>query len=155
IRGVHGTFGRAGADQRVQLVDEQDDAARALLDLFQHRLQAVFEFAAVLGTSNHTGQVERQDALVFQRLGHVAVRAAVRDTFRDRGLPDTLFADHQGVVLRSSAKHLSFWPYRFLAFDHRLDPAASGEAGAVARVRPPRLELYLEVLVTHSRAALV
>src|SRR5690606_41027675 len=53
-----------------------------------------------------------QDALVFQRLGHVAVRDAVRDTFRDRGLTDTRFADQHGVVLRASAEHLHHAPDR-------------------------------------------
>ena len=38
----------AGADQRVQLVDEQDDAAGRRLDLLEHGLEAVLELAAVL-----------------------------------------------------------------------------------------------------------
>ena len=49
VRGVHRALGRAGADDRVQLVDEQDDLAGGVLDLLQHRLQAVLELAAVLG----------------------------------------------------------------------------------------------------------
>ena len=49
VAGVHRALGLAGADDGVQLVDEQEDPALALLDLVQHRLQALLELAAVLG----------------------------------------------------------------------------------------------------------
>src|SRR4029453_14611090 len=39
----------ARADDRVQLVDEEDDLAGGVLDLPQHGLEAVLELAAVLG----------------------------------------------------------------------------------------------------------
>ena len=38
-----------GADDGVQLVDEEDDAALALLDLVEHGLEPLLELAAVLG----------------------------------------------------------------------------------------------------------
>ena len=47
--GVDRTFGGAGADQRVQLVDEQHDVA-AGLDLLQHLLEALLEVTAVART---------------------------------------------------------------------------------------------------------
>ena len=37
VRGVHGALGRAGADDRVQLVDEEDDLAVGVLDLARAR----------------------------------------------------------------------------------------------------------------------
>ena len=43
---VDRALGRAGADQRVQLVDEQDDVA-ARLDLLEHLLEALLEVTAV------------------------------------------------------------------------------------------------------------
>ena len=46
VAGVHGAFGRARADQSVQLVDEEDDFAVGVFDLLEQRLEAVFEFAA-------------------------------------------------------------------------------------------------------------
>ena len=47
-RGVDRAFGRARTDERVQLVDEQDDVA-ARADLLQHLLEALLEVAAVAG----------------------------------------------------------------------------------------------------------
>ena len=48
VAGIHRTFGLAGADHRVQLVDEQDDLAFLFREVAEHRLQAFFEFAAEL-----------------------------------------------------------------------------------------------------------
>jgi hypothetical protein len=48
VRRVHGaTTGRAGADDGVDLVDEQD-RMRLLLELRDHRLQAFFKITAIL-----------------------------------------------------------------------------------------------------------
>ncbi len=63
VGGVDRALGRAGADERVQLVDEEDrvvGAAQLLDDL----LEALLELAAVLGAGHERADVERQDALV-------------------------------------------------------------------------------------------
>ena len=48
VRGIHRAFGGAGADDRVQLVDEEDDLALGVDDFLQHGLQALLELAAIL-----------------------------------------------------------------------------------------------------------
>src|SRR5205823_4388446 len=45
---VHRAFGRTGADERVQLIDEQNDVL-VLRNLVDHGLEPLFELAAVLG----------------------------------------------------------------------------------------------------------
>ncbi len=62
IAGVHRAFGFAGADQRVHLVDEQDDLARGLLDLVEHALQPLLELAAIFRAGDQRAQVERRAA---------------------------------------------------------------------------------------------
>src|ERR1039458_5965244 len=47
VGSVNRAFGRSGSDQRVELVDEENNLPIGLLDLFQHRLQAVFKFTAI------------------------------------------------------------------------------------------------------------
>ena len=49
VGGVHRAFRLAGADERVQFVDEQDDALGARGDFLQYRLEALLELAAVFG----------------------------------------------------------------------------------------------------------
>ena len=53
VAGVDRAFGATGADERVDLVDEGDDLAFGVGDLLQRRLEALFEFAAVLRARNH------------------------------------------------------------------------------------------------------
>ena len=87
VRGVHRAFGFAGADQRVQLVDEQDDVAGSR-DLLQDRLQPLLEFAAVFGPGEQRAEIERQQAPALEGLGHVALDDALRQPLDDRGLSD-------------------------------------------------------------------
>ena len=61
VAGVHRALGLAGADDGVQLVDEQEDPPLRRLDLLQHRLQALLELAAVLGAGEQRAHVERED----------------------------------------------------------------------------------------------
>src|SRR5436305_2109677 len=78
----------ARADDRVQLVDEEDDRALRGLDLVQDRLQTLLELAAVLRPRDERADVERPDALALQALGHVAGDDAAGEALRDRGLAD-------------------------------------------------------------------
>src|SRR5215212_8325305 len=43
VAGVHRTFGLAGTNERVQLVDEHDVLPLGLRDLLEHRLEALLE----------------------------------------------------------------------------------------------------------------
>ena len=107
VGGIHRAFARATrADQRVKLVDEDDDAARGRRNLFQHGLQAFLELAAILGARDHGREVEREELLVAQTFRHVAIDDALRQTFHDRGLADARLPDEDGVVLRPAGKHL-------------------------------------------------
>ena len=61
--GVDGALGGAGADEGVDLVDEQDDVA-AGADLLEHLLQALLEVAAVAAARHQRAEVERVELLV-------------------------------------------------------------------------------------------
>ena len=67
-RGVDRALGGAGADEIVELVDEQDDVA-ALLDLLHDLLQPLLELTPVLRARDERGEVERVDLLAMQKLG--------------------------------------------------------------------------------------
>ena len=131
---VHRAFGRAGADERVQLVDEQDDAALRGLDLLEHGLQAILELAAELRAGDHRRQIEREEALVLERLGHVAARDALRDALDDRRLADAGLADEHRVVLGAAREHLHHAADLLVAADHRIDLAARARASVRSRV---------------------
>ena len=73
VGGVHRALGRAGADDRVQLVDEEDDLALAAWTSVQDGLEPLLELAAVLRAGDQRADVERDHAAVAQRLGDVAL----------------------------------------------------------------------------------
>ena len=102
VRGVDRAFGRAGPDERVQLVDEEDRVVR-VAELLDDLLEPLLELAAVLRAGDERADVERQDALVQQRLGDVAGDDPMGEALGDRGLADARLADQRGVVLRRGA----------------------------------------------------
>ena len=91
-------FGAAGADEGVQLVDEQDGVLGPA-DLVHDRLDALLELAAVLGAGDHHGQVEHDDAAVAEQLGDVAVDDQLGQALDDGGLADAGLAEQHRVVL--------------------------------------------------------
>src|SRR3546814_455429 len=80
---IHRAFRLAGADHRVQLVDEQDDLALVLGQVVEHRLEPLLELAAELGAGDQRAHVQRQHALAAQALRHLVVDDALRQAFDD------------------------------------------------------------------------
>src|SRR3990172_1825410 len=99
--GVDRALGRAGADEVMELVDEEDDVA-ALHDLLHHLLQALLELAAVLRAGDERREVERVDLLALEELGHLVSGDAGGEALDDGGLTDAGLADEDGVVLRAA-----------------------------------------------------
>ena len=135
VAGVHRALaGRAGADDGVQLVDERDDLPGGFLDLIEHGLEPLLEFAAVLRTGDHRSEVERDDGLVAQAFGHVAVDDALGEALDDRGLADTGLADEHRVVLGAPAQHLDDTANLVVAPHNRVELALAGAGGQVGGV---------------------
>ena len=128
---------RAGADDRVDLVDEEDRLG-AFGELLQHGLQPLLEIAAILGAGEQRAHVERIHLVFAQQLGHVAFVDAAREALGDRRLAHTGFADEQRIVLAPAAQHLDHALEFVLAADQRIDLAGLGERVQVERVRVER-----------------
>src|SRR5205809_45963 len=139
VGGVHRPLGRARADHRMQLVDEEDDVAARALDLLQDGLQALLELAAELGAGDQCAHVERDDPLLLESLGHVALDDALREALDDRRLADTGLADQHRVVLGAAGEDLDDAPDLVVAPDDRVELPLRGELGEVAAVLLERL----------------
>ena len=146
VAGVHRALGRTGADDRVQLVDERDDLALGVGDLLQHGLEPLLELAAVLRAGDHGAEVERDQPLVLQRGGHVAVDDPLGESLDDRGLADAGLADQHRVVLRAAREHLDRAADLLVPADHRVELAGARRLGQVPPVLLERLERVLRVL---------
>ena len=124
-------FGRAGADQRVDLVDEEDDVAPCA-DLLEHLLQALLEVAAVAAAGHQRAEVERVELLAGQRLGHLVGHDALGQALDDGRLADAGLADEHRVVLGAARQHLHDALDLFCTSDDRVELAVAGELGQVA-----------------------
>ena len=153
VGGVDGALGRAGADDRVQLVDEEHDLALGVRDLGEHGLQPLLELAAVLRPGEERADVERPDALALEALGHVAADDPLREPLGDRRLADARLADQDRVVLRPPREHLDHAPDLLVAADHRVELAALGGLGQVAAELGERLVGALGVLARDALTA--
>jgi len=121
----------AGADQRMQLVDEQDDVAPGP-DLLEHLLQALLEVTAVAAAGDQRAEVERVELLVLQRLGHIALDDVLREPLDHRGLADAGLADQHRVVLGAPRQHLHDPLDFLLPADDRVELALASGLGQVA-----------------------
>ena len=152
VGGVHRPVRLARSHQRVHLVDEQDDVALCLLDLLEDGLQTLLELAAVFGTRDHGAEVEGEQLLALQRLGHVTVDDAQSEALDDRGLADAGLADQHRVVLGAARQHLHGAPDFLVAADHRVEFPRPRDLGDVAGVFFQRVEIGFGVGGGHLAA---
>ena len=128
---VDGALGRTGADEGVDLVDEQDDVA-AGADLLEDLLQPLLEVTAVAAAGDERAEVEGVELLVLEGLGHLAAHDVLGQALDDGGLADAGLADEDGVVLRAAREHLHDPLDLLLAPDDRVELALAGGVGEVA-----------------------
>ena len=147
VAGVDGPLGGTGPHHGVELVQEDDVPAVGLGDLLQHRLEALFELAAVLGAGEHGGDVEGHQLLVREGRRHVPVDDALGQAFHDGGLPDSGLPDQDRVVLRAAGQDLHDTPDLVVSTDDGIELALAGHVRQVTGVAGQRLDLLLGVLV--------
>ena len=155
VRRVDRALGRARADERVQLVDEQDRVV-GVAQLLDDLLEPLLELAAVLRAGDERPDVERQDPLVEQDVRDVAGDDPVGEALRDRGLADAGLADQRRVVLRLAAEDLDDPLDLLLAADDRVELVRARGLGQVDAQGVDRRGLArpLRLLGRAGRAAL-
>jgi hypothetical protein len=126
IGGVHrAVLGRACADHRVDLVDEEDGVG-PLLQLVEDPLQPLFEVTAELGAGQETAHVQGVDHRVLEDLGDLLVDDPQRQALGDGGLANAGFTDQKRVVLAAPAEHLHGPLDLQVAADQGIDATGGG-----------------------------
>ena len=116
----------------------------------QHRLEPLFELAAILGPASSAGHVQRQHPLALEGfLGHFVVDDALRQSFHDGGLADARLADQHRVVLGPALQDLDRTADFVVTADHRIELAHAGPLGEIEGVFLQRLALPLGLLAAH------
>ena len=148
---VHRAFGGAGADDGVQLVDEQDDLA-----LRDRRPPSARPSAAPRTRRDTSRRRPARPCRARRCACSSALRArrrddALRQPFDDGGLADAGLADQDRIVLGAARQHLDDAADLLVAADDRIELALARELGEVAAVALERLVCALRVLA-RSRA---
>src|ERR1019366_3037624 len=147
VGSVDGAFGSSGADQRVQLIDEENDLALGVFDFLEDGFEAVFELAAIFCAGQHGPEIERDYALVLQAVVRVAGNDALSEAFDDGGLADSGLANEHRVVFGAARKDLDDAADFFIASNDGIELAAARLLGEIAGVALERLVLGFGILV--------
>ena len=148
---VHAALGLARADDRVQLVDEEDDAALGTADLLEHGLESLLEFAAVLCAGDQRAHVEGEDRLVLQALRHVAADDALGQALGDGRLADARLADQHRVVFRLAREDADDVADLAVAADDGVKLVFAGALDQIRAVFRERVIGALRIVAGHGR----
>src|SRR4029453_13436515 len=118
--------------------------------LFENRLQAFLELAAILGAGDERSHVERDDFLVLQAFRYVVAHDTLGEPFNHGGLAHTGLADEHRIVFRAPGQHLDDAPDFLVAADHRIELALSPQLSQVATVALERLIGGFWILTGHA-----
>ncbi len=127
---VEAALRRPRTDDRVDFVDEDDRVLR-LAQLVEQLLHPLLEFAAELGARDEGRDIEREERLPGDRVGHLARGDAQGQPLDDGALAHARLADQDRVVLlapREDLHHALDLPF---AADHGVDPPFAGHAREV------------------------
>jgi hypothetical protein len=103
VGGIHRAIGLAGADQRVHLVDEQDDLASAPAVTSAGRPSAAPRTRRDISRRRSARPCRAPSASCPSGFRHVAIDDAQREALGDGGLADAGLADQHRVVLGAAA----------------------------------------------------
>ena len=104
-RGVNGALCGAGANDGVNLVNEED-VILGFLQLSNNLLHAVLKLTAILGTSYQTCQVKRPNLLSAQDVRNVAGSNELSQALNNGGLTNAGISQDKWVVLLAAGKNL-------------------------------------------------
>ena len=109
IGGITGTAATS-AHERVGFVNEQDDGLGRGLDFINHTAQALLEFAFHARARLKQAHVQRADAHILERRGHITRKNALHEAFDDGGLADAGFARQDGIILPAAHEDVHALP---------------------------------------------
>ena len=141
VGSVHRAIALTRTDQRVNLVNEEQNLTVRGDHLLHHSLQSLLELALVLRTRNQRTHIERKDTLRAQVLGHVAIDDTMRNSLSDSGFTNACLTDQNRIVLGTTRENLQHTSNLLIASDHGVELATTRLLIEVDGVLAERIEL--------------
>ena len=126
IAGVHSAIGLAGTDNRMQLINKQNDLSFTLLHFFKNRFQTLLEFATVFRTRYQGTHIQRKDLLVFESFRHISANNTLCQALNSGSLTNTGFTDQDRIIFRLTWKNTHNITNFRISSDHRIQLAIFG-----------------------------
>ena len=143
---IHRALGGTRADDRMHLVDEEENLPLGLCNLVEYRLEAFLKLTAEFRARDECAHVERVERLVLQRLGHIPRYDAAGKPFDNRRLADARLADQHWVVLRAARENLDRAANLLVTSDHGVELVRARCCRQIAPVFLERLIALLRVV---------
>ena len=153
IARIHRAVRLAGADDGMQLVDEQNNSAVAFLYLIQNGFETLLKFAAEFRTGDERAHVQRENRPVAQILRHVAAHNADGKSFRNRSLADARLTDETRIVFRLSRQNPDGMANLLVSANHGIELLISRKLREVLSVFAQHVVSVLGIVVCHPRTA--
>ena len=147
---VDGSFCGPRADDRVQLVDEEDHLAVRLSNLVHHAFEPFLELAAELAAGDHAPDVEREHPAAFQLVRRSAVHDLLRQPLDDGSLADSRAPNQNRVVLRPPNQRLHHALNLIVPSNHGVELPSTRQIRQIHAEPLQRLVPALRLLVMHS-----
>ena len=139
----------AGADDGVDLINEQNDPAVGGAHFANDCFESLFKLALKLCTGEQLSNIKSDDLDVLHLFGAIAVDNSLREPFHYCGLTNAGFANKHRVIFGAAAQHLHAAANFLIASDHRIQLAGAGALGQVDAVFLEGLHRVLSVRVVH------
>ena len=130
---VTGSCRTTGTDQRMRLVDEQDDRLHRGLHFVNDRTESLFELALHAGPGLQQAHVERAEFDIPEAGGNITASDALGEAFDNGGFADAGFTNENRIVLAAAHEDIDHLTDFVIATDDGIHLATAGLFGEIDR----------------------
>ena len=99
IAGIHGTISLAGTNNKMQLINKENNLAVRLLDILKDCFKPLFKLAPILGTGYQSTHIQREYLLVLKSCRNISAGNSLGQRLNYCSLTNTGFTDKNRVIL--------------------------------------------------------
>ncbi len=120
IAGIECTVCLTCTNNRMQLINKQDDLSITVLHILKNGFQTLFKFTTILRTCNQCTHIQCKNLLILQSVRNITIHNPLGKTFDNCSLTNTGFTDQNRVILRLTGKDTNHVPDLFITANHRI-----------------------------------
>ena len=122
---IHCAVRFACTNNRMQLINKEDNLTFALSNLIQNGFQSLLKFTTEFCACNQRTHIQREDGFILQAVGYILFHDTLCQTFCNGGFADTGFTNQNRVVFRLSGQNTDDVSDFIVTPNHRIKLFAS------------------------------